>query len=74
MKVKNLIEELQKYDPEIRVVRPGYEGGYEDVAYITECELALNEHSEWWYGPHELADAVDHYEKQYRIENSIIIS
>ena len=27
MKVKELIEKLQEFDPELRVVRPGYEGG-----------------------------------------------
>ena len=74
MKVKNLIEELQKYDPDTRVVRPGYEGGYQDVTHISEYELALNVHTEWYYGPHEDPDFADHYEKQYQIENTITIS
>lgn len=30
MKVKELIEALGKYDPELKVVVDGYEGGYDD--------------------------------------------
>ena len=74
MKVKQLIEILQQYDPETRVVIPGYEGGFKDVAYVSENDLALNVHDEWWYGSHEDPDIADHYEKSYTIENSIIIS
>ena len=74
MKVKELIEQLQKFDPETRVVRPGYEGGYEDLSNVSEYELALNVHTDWWYGPHEDPEWADHYKKQYQIENSIILS
>lgn len=74
MKVKNLIEELQKYDPETRVVLPGYEGGYKDVGYVSESELALNVHDEWYYGAHEDPDFADYYKESYVIEKSVIIS
>jgi hypothetical protein len=30
MNVQQLIEELQKYPPEMRVIVKGYEGGYSD--------------------------------------------
>ena len=74
MKVKELIEQLQKFDPETRVVRPGYEGGYQDVSESFEMELALFVHSEWYYGPHEDVATADHYNKSYDIEKSIIIA
>lgn len=73
MKVKDLIETLQNYDPNTRVVRPGYEGGYQDVTFISENDLALNVNKEWYYGAHELADDTDHYKKTYVIEKSILI-
>lgn len=74
MKVKDLIEQLKQFDPDMRVVRHGYEGGYQDVGYVSESDLALNVHDEWWYGPHEDPDIADHYEKQYVIEKSVVIS
>jgi hypothetical protein len=54
MKIKELILELQKHDPEMQVVRSGYEGGVDFVAYVLCHELALNVNEDWWYGPHEL--------------------
>lgn len=74
MKVKDLIEQLKQYDPDIRVVTHGNKGGYKDLGYVSESELALNVHDEWWYGPHEDPDIADHYEKTYTIEKAIIIS
>jgi len=56
MKVKELIEQLQGFDPELMVVRPGYEGGVTEVEYATGVLLALNVHDEWYYGEHEEVD------------------
>jgi hypothetical protein len=53
MKVKELIEKLQAFDPELIVVRPGYEGGVTEVGYATEKLLALNVNEEWYYGEHD---------------------
>lgn len=74
MKVKELIEHLQKFDPETRVVTHGYEGGFTDVSEVEEEELALFVNSDWYYGPHEYVDDADHYTKSYDIEKAIIIS
>jgi hypothetical protein len=54
MKIKDLIKELQKHDPEMQVVRSGYEGGVEFVSSIRCCEVALDVNTDWWYGTHEL--------------------
>ena len=54
MTVKELIEQLQQLDPDLHVFTQGYEGGYEDVYVGKEVmKIALDVHSEWWYGPHE---------------------
>ena len=53
MKVKELIEELQKHDPERMVVVAGYEGGYDEISGAGEIRLKLNAHTEWYYGNHE---------------------
>ena len=54
MKIKDLIKELQQHDPEMQVVRAGYEGGVEFVSAIRCFEVALDVNEEWWYGKHEL--------------------
>ena len=54
MKVKELIEALSALDPELMVVRPGYEGGVTEVGYVTQVQLALNVNEDWYYGEHEV--------------------
>jgi hypothetical protein len=54
MKIKDLISELQKLDPEMQVVKSGYEGGVEFVSRLLCYEVALDVNTEWWYGKHEL--------------------
>lgn len=56
MKVKDLIEELSQYSPDMEVVTSGYEGGYAEVSSISPVEVLLNVNSEWYYGPHEEAE------------------
>ena len=53
MKVKELMKELQKHDPEKMVVVAGYEGGYDEISGAGEIRLKLNAHTEWYYGRHE---------------------
>ena len=54
MKVKELIEKLQDFDPEDMVVRDGYEGGVCEVIYISLKTVALNANQAWYYGDHEI--------------------
>ena len=56
MKVKQLIEKLQQLDPEAMVVRGGYDGGFDEVAHVNDCEVLLNvnDEDEWFKGRHEL--------------------
>lgn len=54
MKVKELIEELSKVDPEAMVIVRGYEDGYDEVDHVGDSKpIALNVHKEWYYGKHD---------------------
>jgi hypothetical protein len=57
MKVRELIEALKEFDPELEVCRSGYEGGYSFVSEVEKIKLVLDCNEEWYYGPHE--DASD---------------
>ena len=61
MKVKDLIEKLRALDPELMVIRPGYEGGVAEVDYVTPTTIALNVNEEWYYGAHEVVDIEGKY-------------
>lgn len=56
MKVKDLIEALQKLDPELMVGRAGYEGGITEIDHVTITRVALNVNDQWYYGEHEQID------------------
>ena len=56
MKVKELMEKLQSYDPELMVVVSGYEDGVDEVKYAVNVKIKLDVHTEWYYGKHEVAD------------------
>ena len=53
MKVKELVEVLNSKNPEGRVTVMGYEGGYSDIARVSEISIAVNVNTESYYGPHE---------------------
>lgn len=55
MIISELIEQLRKYPPEMRVVVSGYEGGYNDISLLYECRIILNVNTEKYYGQHESA-------------------
>ena len=54
MKVKELIEVLSQLDPELMVVRSGYEGGVDEVTDYGLCDIELNVNTAWYYGKHEI--------------------
>jgi len=57
MIVQELIDQLQKLDPNLRVFTKGYEGGYEDVNFNGRiCDFKLDYHEWWYYGPHEVVE------------------
>lgn len=54
MKVKELIQRLQEYNPERVVVVHGYEGGVDTCTSCKEVRVKFNINQEWYYGAHEL--------------------
>ena len=56
MKVLELIAQLKKYPPEMRVIVSGYEDGVDDVFGINEVPIKLNQNTEWYYGKHEICE------------------
>lgn len=55
MNIKELIEELKTYPPDMPVIVEGYESGYNDITEIKEISVVLNHNKQWYYGAH--ADA-----------------
>ena len=62
MKVKQLIEELQKHDPEMIVVVRGYEDGVNEASTSTKTKIKLNVFDEWYYGKHDIAIGSDPFD------------
>jgi hypothetical protein len=55
VKVKELIEKLRDFDPEMRVIVDGYESGFDDVRHVTTLGIELNANGDGCgiYGAHE---------------------
>jgi hypothetical protein len=53
MKVKELIVELQKLDPETLVLVDGYEGGYTNPYTADQIEVCGPFDRAWYYGEYE---------------------
>jgi hypothetical protein len=70
MKVKDLIQELQKLDPELLVVVAGYEGGVDELKNITQYKIELDAHKDWaFFGDHR---ALDDIEDRYSLSSTIV--
>jgi hypothetical protein len=54
MKAKELIEELQKLDPETLVLVDGYEGGYASIRVAKQIEVHGPLKREWYYGEYDV--------------------
>ncbi len=54
MTVDQLVQILQTYPPDLRVVVNGYEGGYDDLSpkQISPSKIALNTGKHEWEGKH----------------------
>lgn len=70
MKVKDLIQELQKLDPELLVVVAGYEGGVDEVKNITQYKIELDSYKDWaFFGNHA---ALEDIEDRYSLSSTIV--
>ena len=66
MKIKELIEQLKKYDPEMLVVVKGYESGWDDIKKIKEQILIEWENDSWYEGKYSYFE-----EKEDNPDNAI---
>ena len=73
MKVKELIEQLQQFDPEMKTMRHGYEGGVENISFLDMQRVALNVHGAWYYGSHEVVYKDDEH-PGHEIITALVIS
>ena len=77
MKVKELIEQLQSLDPELEVFVHGYEGGYENITFVSEPQdFILNWYTEWYYGPHQKLKEIGYdveLKEQHKIVKGIVL-
>lgn len=57
MTVNELIQQLQAYPGDMRVLTLGYEGGFDDIGLRTD-DIVFNVNSEdtWYMGKHETVD------------------
>ena len=53
MKVSELIERLQTYRQDARVVVQGYENGYDDIINVKEVMTKPTANSQWYDGKYE---------------------
>ena len=58
MRVREVIEALSKFDPEMLVVGRGYEGGYDDVSVHVEniVDEQGPDKKAWWEGRYDLSE------------------
>lgn len=73
MNVSELIEKLNDFPPDTRVVVRGYEGGFSDMDEIEETEIYLNCNTSWFYGPHEEVDYAHKKDKDKEKVPAIIL-
>jgi hypothetical protein len=59
MKVRELIEELQKLDQDKLIVINGYEGGCDFPNHLCQVKINLNVNTAWYYGKHEYVLPLD---------------
>ena len=70
MKVKDLIQELQKLDPELLVVVAEYEGGVDEVKNITQYKIELDAYKDWaFFGNHAALDDIGH---RYSLSSTVV--
>ena len=60
MTVNDLIQQLQTYPGDMRVLTLGYEGGYNETSVTTtDIVFKVNDKDTWYYGPHEAVRYTD---------------
>ncbi len=53
MTASELIRELEKYPPDVRIVVAGYESGFDDIETIKEISVKIYPKKQEWDGKYE---------------------
>ena len=62
MTVNELIQQLQTYPGDMRVLALGYEGGFDDINLKTDdIVFDVNNKDTWYFGTHETVDMCGRY-------------
>ncbi len=56
MIIEELIQQLQRYPKNSRVIVQGYEDGYDEVSTVTEISIQPNTSHEWYNGKYINSD------------------
>lgn len=59
MTAKELITQLQKLSPEIKIVVRGYEEGYNDIQQLKPVKLKQEPNAKWYYGKYTKDDSTN---------------
>jgi hypothetical protein len=76
VRVREVIEALSKFDPEMLVVGRGYEGGYDDVSVHVENivdEQGPNKEA-WWDGRYDISEPYTDFENLDKAFDAVVIS
>lgn len=75
MKVKEMIEQLSKLDPDLKVFVNGYEGGHCYAGVGGVDTFYLNVNTAWYYGPHDSCEyTLRHLDGDYETVKGVCIS
>lgn len=55
MTVSQLIQQLQQYPPEMKVVAEGYEEGYDDIVNVMQIKIKPAEDPRWYVGAFDIS-------------------
>lgn len=56
MNAAQLIEHLKQFPSDTMVIVRGYEGGVDEVDFVSKEKIDLNVNTEWYYGKHEITN------------------
>ena len=74
MTVNELIEALNHYPGDMRVLTLGYEGGYDDIGLKTkDIVFNVNNKDTWYLGSHEEPDMVDNMDNHESETKCVVV-
>jgi hypothetical protein len=73
MKIKDLFNLLKDEDPETELLVRGYEGGWNNLNFISKNNLILDVHPEPYYGSHDLIENLTRMQVVEFKDNKVIV-